>query len=422
MVKGFRFFVILVLFCVFLTSFSFAVSKVLFWHAYSTTSGEYKVLTEKVIPGFNKLHPDIQVVQQQVPYDTMYQKLIVGVRSGVLPDVARMDIIWVPQFANVEILVPLDKEFATDFSFMQNDFFPGPLSTCKWKGHYYGLPLDTNTRVLLWNKKVFEEAGIQGPPKTMDEFIQYIKKLTVHKTVNGKKVDRWGFADGGLGPWNSIPWIASMGGSILNEDNTKAEGYVNSSDSIRALQTVAELYRGGYIAPTIAGGGGLGTFEGYAEGVYAMTIAGPWSYPILKGEYPDFTIDYAIWPTGKGGSRSVVGGEDIVMFNTTKYPKAAWEFTKYMLSKKVQIEFAQVGQMSALNTLANNPEYFRIHPFFKIYSEQLKTAVARNPVPAWQKIDNILGNAWAQTVVGGTPAKVSLSAAAQQIEKALESQ
>ncbi|MEA3485739.1 MAG: extracellular solute-binding protein, partial [Candidatus Aerophobetes bacterium] len=60
------------------------VTKVVFWHAYSTDSGEYKVLTEKVIPEFNRLHPDIKVVQQQVPYDTMYQKLIVGVRSGVL--------------------------------------------------------------------------------------------------------------------------------------------------------------------------------------------------------------------------------------------------------------------------------------------------------------------------------------------------
>lgn len=213
-----------------------------------------------------------------------------------------------------------------------------------------------------------------------------------------------------------------MGGSILNPNNTKADGFVNSPDSIKALQTFASLYKNGYIAPTVAGGGGPGTFEGYAEGIYAMTIAGPWITSILKGEYPNFKIHYALFPAGKGDSRSVVGGEDIVMFNTTKHPEATWKFMKYMLSEKVQLEFAAVSQMSALKSVANDPVYLKLNPSFEIYSEQLKTAVARNPVPSWQKIDNILGNAWSMSVVGGAPAKVALDNAARQIEQALANQ
>lgn len=398
---------------------SLAVTKIVFWNAYSETSGEVNLLVKTIIPQFEKLHPDIQVVSQAIPSSTMDQKLIVGVRSGILPDIARMDIILVPQFANIDALVPLDKEFS-DFNSLKTQFYAGPLSTNMWKGHYYGLPLDTNTRILEWNAKDFQEAGIQGPPKTMEEFVKDIKLLT-KKDASGKTV-QWGFSDSGLGTWNTIPWIYSMGGSILNPENTKAEGYVNSPASVKALQTYVDLYKGGYIAPNVAGGGGPGSFEGLAQGTYAMTFGGPWIYSILKGEYPNYKINFALIPAGSNGSRSVVGGEDIVMFQNSKHKEAAWEFMQYMLSEKVQTEFAQLDQMSALKSAAENPDYFTTNPYYKVYSEQLDTAVARNPVPAWQKIDNILGNAWSAAVVGGMPAKVALDSAAQQIDQALAEQ
>lgn len=153
-----------------------------------------------------------------------------------------------------------------------------------------------------------------------------------------------------------------------------------------------------------------------------MTFGGPWIYSILKDEYPNYKINFALIPAGSNGSRSVVGGEDMVMFQNSKHKKAAWEFMKYMLSEKVQTEFAQLDQMSALKSAAENSDYFAVNPYYKIFSEQLKTAVARNPVPAWQKIDNILGNAWSAAVVGGMPAKAALDSAAQQIDQALAEQ
>ncbi len=83
---------------------------------------------------------------------------------------------------------------------------------------------------------MFEEAGLKEPPNTMEEFIEYIKILTKDVDGDGEN-DQWGgFADTGFGPWNSIPWIYSFGGQILDTTNSKAEGYVNSSESVEALK------------------------------------------------------------------------------------------------------------------------------------------------------------------------------------------
>lgn len=395
----------------------FGIEEITFWHTYSTNSGEYKLLTEKIIPEFEKLHPNIKVVETQVNYDNMRQRLIVSASTGELADVIRMDIIWVPQFGDIGVLLPLNKAFSEEFNELKDQFLPGPLSTCYWEGNYYGLPLDTNTRVLLWNRKLFEEAGLDGPPKTMEEFIDYIKLLTKDKDGDGQ-TDQWGFADYGLGPWNSIPWIYSFGGYILDPTNSRALGYVNSKNSIKALKTFKELYYGGYIADTVVGGGGIGTFEGYAEGVYAMIIAGPWSWPIIKGQYPDAEINYALFPAGEGGSKSVVGGEDIVISAFTEHKEAAWEFVKYMTSYEVQKAFVEVSQMPVRKDLVEDP-IIKNHPYFHVFMKQLETAVARSPHPGWNQINDIMNLAWENAIVGDYDPELALNEAAMDIEEVL---
>ncbi|MGY4687042.1 hypothetical protein X928_01020 [Petrotoga miotherma DSM 10691] len=392
------------------------VKEVIFWHSYSTTSGEYKLLTEEIIPEFEKEHSNIKITEVQVPYDEMRRRLIVSTAAAQYPDVMRMDIIWVPQFADIGVLLPVDEEFPEDFQQIKDDFLPGPLATNYWNGHYYGVPLDTNTRVLLWNRKMFEESGLSAPPTNMEEFIKDIKILTKDTDGDGQ-IDQWGFADTGFGPWNSMPWIYSFGGQILNPTNSKAEGYVNSPESVEALKTFKDLYNQGYIAPI--GGGGIGVLEGYAEGIYAMTFSGPWAESIIKGQYPDAEINYSLVPAGKGGSKSVVGGEDIVIFNSTKYKNEAWEFVKFMTSKEVQLKFATVGQMPVLNGLLDEPE-IKEHPFFPVYLKQLETAVPRSPHPAWNEINDIMDSAWQNAVIGGVNPQDALDNAAYEIEEILK--
>ncbi len=125
-------------------------TTITFWDAYSTGGAEVQHLEKVIIPAFEKSHPGIVVKDMTIPYDSLHQKLVTAVAGGQLPDLVRSDIIWVPELANLGVLAPLDQDLP-DFKCLSARVFPGPLATNYWKGHYYGLPLDTNTRIWVYN-------------------------------------------------------------------------------------------------------------------------------------------------------------------------------------------------------------------------------------------------------------------------------
>ena len=79
----------------------------------------------------------------------------------------RSDIIWVPELAAQGVLLNLTKQ--PWFQPIKKDALPGPLSTNYYQGSYYGMPADTNTQVLFWNKADFAAAGLSGPPTTISQ-------------------------------------------------------------------------------------------------------------------------------------------------------------------------------------------------------------------------------------------------------------
>lgn len=378
-----------------------------FWHGYNPV--ETKALTEKVIPAFEKKFPNIKVQQQAVPYDEFRKKLLTAIAGGTAPDVIRSDIIWVPEFAEMGALVALD-ELMPDFATLKAQVFEGPLSTNFWKGKYYGLPLDTNTRVLMWNKEMYDAAGVGAPPKTMDEFLEVCEK------IKALGEDKYCFADGGTYAWAVNPWIWSFGGDITDPEITKATGYLNGPDTVAAYEFLLNLYKNGYLSPSILGGG-IGTGDGYAKDIYANLLEGPWMPAIFKEQYPQKTIQWALMPAGKGGSISVVGGENIVMFQQSKNKDAAAEFIRFMLSPETQLTMATVGQVPVRTDITEQAA--KEQPYFAVFFEQLKTAKARTPHPAWPKMEDILTSAGQAILRGEKTPQAALDEAAQKIDALL---
>ena len=171
-----------------------------------------------------------------IPYDSLKQKLTTGAAGGELPDLVRSDIGWVAQFASLGVLAPLDEKM-TDFSTFADATYPGSLATNAWNGHYYGLPLDTNTRVLVTSQAALDAAGVSAPPATFDD----LKAMAA--ALKGKNIDV--FADSGLQGWNILPWIWSGGGEITDAGLTTASGYLDGPKSVAAVQMLVDLYEGG---------------------------------------------------------------------------------------------------------------------------------------------------------------------------------
>ena len=238
-------------------------TTITYWHTMS--DAEEEALLD-VIDMFEEAHPGITVEPTRYAYDDFKSALLTSLAGDEGPDTARLDIIWVPEFAEMGALTALDEEM-DDFQAIADSTYPGPLATNYWKGHYYGLPQDTNTQVLLWNSSDFADAGIEAPPETMEEFREFACALSTGE-------EQYGFALGGTYFWAPAPIFYAMGGQVVDEDITTAEGYINGAESVAAFTMLDEMYAEGCISPNLLGGG-IGTSDGLATGLYAMIIDGP---------------------------------------------------------------------------------------------------------------------------------------------------
>lgn len=384
---------------------------VTFWHAYSADSPELETMDEVLIPKFEKLHPGVEVESVPVPYDDLHQKLVTAAAGESLPDVVRSDIIWVPELADLGVLVPLD-EAMPDFDELAGEVYEGPLATNLWQDHYYGLPLDTNTRVLLFNQEVLDAADLSSAPETFEELAAAAPRL--------KEAEAFTFADNDTQGWNVLPWIWSAGGDITDEQVTKATGYLNSAESVAGVQFLVDLYEGGYIPDVILGSeGGTAPSDGLPSGEYATILDGPWMWPIFESQYPDFKVQAAPMPEGDGGSVSVVGGESVVLTQSSDNKAAAAEFMRFLLTEESQLAMAKVGQMSVLTSLGDRlPE---LHDYYAPFVEQIETARPRPPTPAWPKIEQVLQQNVQLALRGELSAQEAMDQAATEIDGLLAS-
>ncbi len=378
-----------------------------FWHAYSADSKEVAALQKVVIPGFKAKHPGTNVTQVTVPYDDLHQKLITAAAGGKLPDVVRSDIAWVPELAKLGVLERLDTAMH-DFSSLAAKVFPGTLATTKYRGGHYALPLDTNTRIQMYNADVLAKAGVKAAPKTFDDLRALGQKLAGSKAI--------AFDDNGLSGWNVLPWIWSAGGDITDSGYTKATGHLNGPQSLAGVQLLYDLYTEHQVSKGIIGAkGSLSTSDGLAEGKVATILDGPWMYPVFASSHPKFKLQVAQVPSGPGGSISVIGGEDVVVMKQTQNKRLALEFTRYLLSDDAQLAMAKVGQMSVLKDL----DVSSVDPTFAPFVEQLRTARPRPVVPNWPKIDDLLQKKLQAAFRGDGTLQQALDSAAAEIDKLL---
>ena len=153
--------------------------------------------------------------------------------------------------------------------------------------------------------------------------------------------------------------------------------------------------------------------DGFGTGRYAMMLEGPWKSAELAGAYPDVAYGTAPIPAGEGGSISVLGGEDIAMFNTAN-KDGAWKFMKFMTSEYAQEEMAKCGQIP-VSTAALESQTVK-DASFAPFLEAITTAKARPTVASWSEIDNALTVAMTDMIVNGADVQKTLDQLAVTID------
>jgi ABC-type glycerol-3-phosphate transport system substrate-binding protein len=297
--------------------------------------------TAKITDTWNKEHPEFQVEVIPLPEQESYQqKILTAAAGGALPDILRMDEVFVPQFATEGILADITGYVNGNNPMNKADFTDNALNMVQYNGKFYGYPEDHTQTMLAYRKDSFIAAGLDPnkPPKTWAELLEYAKKLT------DPSRNQYGFVIQPYDYWFS-GWVWMNGGSFFSPDGKKCT--MTSPEAIEALQYYVDLYQKHHVVPPAAvsamytQGAQFSAESAFINGQIAMFQIGPWfsrTYYISRPEDVE-NLMYAPLPVpgnGKNIPKSVMGGRLMSISNTSQYKDKAWEYVKYLCENKVQ--------------------------------------------------------------------------------------
>lgn len=174
---------------------------------------------EAVAAAYMEQNPDVVVQVQVTSWDEYWTKLDAAAESNQLPDIFWMHTNQILKYADYGMLADVtDLYDEEDPEYYQKHFSEISQDNAKGTdGRLYGVPKDKDTICLVYNKEMFDAAGVEYPNEnwTWDD-------LTAASAAIFEKTGKYGYmayADDQLGYWN---FVYQAGGHILNEEKTKA--------------------------------------------------------------------------------------------------------------------------------------------------------------------------------------------------------
>ena len=282
---------------------------------------------DKLIDKFNAEYPNVTIKHQSVPFGDAQNKFKTAAASGSgAPDILRAEVAWVPEFASLGYLYALDGTALLE----DNDFLETPLSSNVFDGRTYGVPQVTDTLALMYNKKLFDKAGIDAAPTTWDEVAEASKKL--------QKVGAEGIYLNS-GGYFLLPFMYGEGGDLVDVDAEQI--VVDSPENVAGITEAQQLVKSGAAVKPDANDSYGTMMTLFKEGKVAMIINGPWEVAALDAD-PQFggfdNLGVAPVPAGSAGAGAPVGGHNYVIYSgmSDEKAEAAIAFVKFMSSPESQ--------------------------------------------------------------------------------------
>lgn len=278
---------------------------------------------DDLIKKFNEEYPDITIKHEIVPFDQTQNKFKTAAESGSgAPDILRAEVAWTPEFASLGYLYALDGTEALD-----NNFAETPLSSNVYDGSTYGVPQVTDTLGLMYNKSLFEKAGIEAAPTTWAEVQSAAEALKSEAKVDGIYINSGGYF--------LLPFLYGEGADIVDADAQTIT--VNSPEAVAGIQTAQDLVKSGAAVKPVANDPYGTMMTLFKEGKVGMIINGPWEVAAIADD-PKFggieNLGVAPVPAGSAGQGAPVGGHNYVVWSGMDEEKAdaATAFINFMSS------------------------------------------------------------------------------------------
>ncbi|MEU8956123.1 ABC transporter substrate-binding protein [Streptomyces sp. NPDC048518] len=326
-----------------------------FWHGWATP-GEVKAVNDS-IDRFEKLHPNIEVqATGNVSDETINQALRAG--GDKAPDVvSSFTTNNVGQYCDSGMWTNLDPFMAKTGLDKRKTFPKTLLDYTSYRGNQCALPLLADAYGMYYNKDAYREAGIERPPRTMSEFKEVSKKLTVRSGKNSYK--RVGFMPNFRFYQNSPDRLFAQWGPRYFDKDGDAR-LADDPSTYKFFKTAHQLAdaQGGYgdlERFRLTFGDEMSSQNAFLTGKVAMHLDGEWRGLMLKEAKADFDWGVAPLPVpddqadtyGRGFITGTVAG----IAHSSKHQNAAWELVRFLTADTKQVvEFA--------NAIHNVPSTF----------------------------------------------------------------
>ena len=312
------------------------------------SSGGNEETLQKMVDAFQEEYPYITVEVETIGYNDYFTQMQTRVAGGTAPDCYELNIENFAAYANKGLLAEIS---GVDVSGLNET----ALNAFNVKGVQYGLPESFSNVVLIYNKDLFDQAGVAYPTAdwTQDDLQAAAEAIRA-------------LGDDIFGIWQPITYneffkvAAQYGGALLNEDKT--EFTINSPENIRAAQALVDRVLVSNVQPNTAQQGGMGDWDMFMSGRLGMIPTGIWAFQTFT-ENCGFDWDIAVEP---GSTRKATHffSNCVVLNPESKNREAAATWLAWLTSstKSAEIRLEAGWDLPALSDMDALASYLEITP------------------------------------------------------------
>jgi len=367
---------------------------------------------------WNKAHPKTKVsLQFNGGNDNALQKTIAGFTAGNYPDVAYEYGSSTAQLGKQPKLVDLtSKVQAAGVNW--DDFYPSERAAATVGGKVVGIPALVDNLSLVYNKKLFQQAGVPEPTNDWSwaDFRAAAKKLS----DSSKHVYGWAYVNDGSEDtvWRFLAMLWQAGGDLLTKDGTKPA--FDSPAGRAALQQLHDMAVSDKSVYLDSGNQNyLNLFNGNK---IAMLWTGPWDLSSINSD-----VQYGVtYLPGYDGNHETISGPDLYLLfdHSAGRSDTAFRFVTWLTSAPQHLKFAiATGDLPLRKSETQLPGYqtfLQKYPAEKVFVSNLDNVKHVRPnVVGYGRVSSAVGQMVQSVLLGQAQPADALKSGAAAVTSAL---